>query len=112
MPGTEICRHCRHPRHRSDCGVDDCGCVHYEPLLRKVRQRTWLVSVSFFVKNRWTPDVSLRVQASTSGGAALKAVRQAKRERQSRRHILQTKIVAIPVRGTKADCSIEDSLTF
>ena len=97
MPKTEICRHCRHPRHRADCGVDDCGCVHFQLLERKPRQRTWIVSVSFFEKNRWTPDVGLRVQASTSGGAALNAVRQAKHDRQSKRRISSTRIVASPV---------------
>ena len=97
MSRTERCRHCRHPRHRGDCGVDDCGCIRFELFARKPRQRTWIVSVAFFEKNRWTPAVELRVQASTVGGAALKASRQARRDRTSRRRILQTKIVAIPV---------------
>jgi hypothetical protein len=39
----------------------------------------------------------MRVHASTVGGAALKAVRQAKRERRSRRRITSTRIVASPV---------------
>jgi len=103
MPKIEICRHCHHASYahvNEECVAHDqqgtCGCIRFETLQRKPRQRTWIVSVSFF-ENRWTPDVSLRIQASTSGGAALKAVRQANRERTSRRHILQKKIVAIPV---------------
>jgi hypothetical protein len=41
------------PAHRGDCGVDDCGCVHYEARPnREDRQRTWIVSVQFFEKNR------------------------------------------------------------
>jgi hypothetical protein len=97
MPKSEICKHCHHPAHRADCGVDDCGCVRFEPLVRKVRQRTWIVTVAFYEKYRWTPEVELRVQASTVGGAALKASRQARRERQSRKWVLQTRIAVTPV---------------
>jgi hypothetical protein len=92
-----ICTFCKHPAHRADCGVDDCGCVRYEMLTRKPRQRTWLVRVRFFELNRWTSDVELRVRASTSGGAALKAVREAKRQRTSRRRVMQTRIMVAPV---------------
>lgn len=91
------CRHCYHPAHRADCGVDDCGCVRYEALQRRVRQRVWVVNVAFLEKNRWTPDLELRVNASTIGGAALKASREAKRQRQSKRRVLQTRITVTPV---------------
>jgi hypothetical protein len=90
-----VCKSCKHPAHRADCGVDDCGCVRYEP--RQQRQRTWLVQVGFFEVNRWTADQELRVQASTSGGAALKAIRQVKHGRTSRRRILQTRVLVVPV---------------
>jgi hypothetical protein len=78
--------------------VDDCGCVHYEARAdRQVRQRTWIVWIEFFVKNRWMPAVEKRVTAQGIGGAAMKAVRQAKHERESRRRVLQTRIVVVPV---------------
>jgi hypothetical protein len=78
--------------------VDDCGCVRYDARRnREDQQRTWLVSVEFFEKNRWMPAVEVRVKAHGAGGAAMKAVRQAKHERQSRRRILQTRVVMVPV---------------
>jgi hypothetical protein len=92
------CKNCGHPAHRGDCGVDDCGCVHYEARHNhEDRHRTWLVSVEFFEKNRWMPAVEVRVKAQGIGGAVMKAVRQVKHERASRRRILQTRIVAVPV---------------
>lgn len=104
MPKTEMCRHCHHASYahiNGECVAHDqqgtCGCVRVEAIQRKPRQRTWIVAVAFFEKNRWTPDVELRVQASTSGGAALKASRQARHERQSRRRVLQTRIVVTPI---------------
>jgi len=115
MLRTEICHHCRHASYAhvdGECIAHDqqgtCGCIRFEALQRKVRQRTWIVSVSFFEKNRWTTSAELRVQASTSGGAALKAVRQARRERNSRRRITSTRIVASPVPYSGA-CSIRES---
>ena len=104
MPKTEICRHCRHASYAhvaGECVAHDqqgtCGCVRFESLQRKVRQRTWIVKVGFFEFNKWAPDQELRVQASTSGGAALKAVRQAKRARSSKRRIMQTRLTIMPV---------------
>jgi len=98
MTKQAYCRNCGHPAHRGDCGVDDCGCVHYEARPnRDDRQRTWLVSVEFFEKNRWMPPVEVRVKAQGIGGAAMKAVRHAKHERTSRRRALQTRVVVVPV---------------
>ncbi len=92
------CRNCHHPVHRADCGVDDCGCIRFEPHPpRQPRARTWVVSVAFFEKNRWMPDVELRVQAATVGGASLKALREARRQRASRRRVLQTRVTLVPV---------------
>ena len=98
MPTLPYCKNCGHPAHRADCGVDDCGCVKYEPRPRReVRQRTWIVFVEFFEKNRWKPAVEVRVKAQGIGGAAMKAVRQVKHERESKRRVLQTRIVVVPV---------------
>ena len=98
MNKQPYCRNCGHPAHRGDCGVDDCGCVHYEARPdRGARQRTWIVWIEFFEKNRWTPAVEVRVKAQGIGGAAMKAVREAKHERESRRRVLQTRIVVAPV---------------
>jgi len=98
MAKQPYCKNCGHPAHRADCGVDDCGCVKYEPReLREDRQRTWIVKVAFFEKNRWTPDKEVRVRAQGNGGAAMKAVRQVKHERESKRRVLQTRITVVPV---------------
>jgi hypothetical protein len=92
------CKTCGHPAHRADCGVDDCGCVHYEPRPnREDRQRMWIVTIAFFEFNKWTADKEVRVRAQGIGGAAMKGVRQAKHERTSKRHVLQTRITVIPV---------------
>ncbi len=100
MTTCRFCKHAAYAHVRGECLAHDqqgtCGCIRFEALDRKPRQRTWLVTVAFFEKNRWTPDVTLRVQASTMGGAALKALRQAKRERTSRRHILQARTTLVP----------------
>ena len=98
MTKQPYCRNCGHPAHRGDCGVDDCGCVRYDARRnREDQQRTWLVSVEFFEKNRWMPAVEVKVKAHGAGGAAMKAVRQVKHERKSRRRILQTRVVMVPV---------------
>jgi hypothetical protein len=98
MAKQPYCKNCGHPKHKADCGVDDCGCVKYEPRPnREDRQRTWIVDVSFFEKNRWTPDKRVKVRAQGIGGAAMKAVRLAKHERESKRRVLQTRITVLPV---------------
>ena len=70
MPTAPYCKNCKHPQHRNDCGVDDCGCIRYEARpARTARQRIWLVNVSFFEFNRWTPKKEVRVKAQGIGGA-------------------------------------------
>jgi hypothetical protein len=92
------CRNCGHPSHRADCGVDDCGCVRYEARADpEERQRTWIVQIEFFEKNRWMPGVVVKVKAQGIGGAAMKAVRVVKHERESKRRVLQTRITVMPV---------------
>jgi hypothetical protein len=98
MITLSYCRNCGHPAHRADCGVDDCGCVRYEPRPdREARQRLWIVLVEFFEKNRWMPGVVVKVKAQGIGGAAMKAVRAVKHERESKRRVLQTRITVMPV---------------
>ncbi len=100
MDKQPYCRNCKHPAHRADCGVDDCGCIKFEPKPpRAERQRTWLVTVSFLEFNKWTTGVPVRVRAQGIGGAAQKAVREAKHARTSSRRIVQTRIVVEPVRA-------------
>ncbi len=74
------CKNCGHPAHRADCGVDDCGCVKYVPRPPKdpERLRTWIVTASFFVKNRWIAG-EVRVKAAGLVGATTKGLREAKR---------------------------------
>lgn len=96
------CRHCNHPAHRADCGVDDCGCVRYEPrdlVAREARKRTFLVEVKFFVRNRWIESGQLRVKAMAAGGAAAIGIRQAKREHLQPQTRVQTVVKAVPVKG-------------
>jgi hypothetical protein len=98
MATKPYCKNCGHPAHCGDCGVDDCGCVRYEARPnRQDRQRTWVVRVAFFEKNRWLPDREVKVRAQGIGGAAMKAVRQAKHDRQSKRRVMQTRITVLPV---------------
>ena len=53
-----ICRNCWHVDYahvNGECVA--CGCIKFEPKpKREERQRTWIVKVAFFEKNRWTPD--------------------------------------------------------
>src|SRR5947209_12758735 len=95
------CKNCGHTAHRADCGVDDCGCIRYEARPnREERQRTWIVGIAFFEKNRWMPAIEVKVKAQGIGGAAMKAVRQVKHERESTTRILQTRITIVPVPRT------------
>ena len=96
------CRHCSHPAHRADCGVDDCGCVKFEPrdlAAREARKRTWLVDVQFFVKNRWVVAPQQRVKAAGHGGAAMAGIRAAKAEAlRPRQRVEQVKVALTPIR--------------
>ena len=96
------CKHCGHPPHRADCGVDDCGCVHYEPRPARdpERLRTWIVNAQFFVKNRWIGGEA-RVKAGGLVGAATKGLREAKREALTpNTRVMQTKVTIVPVQGS------------
>ena len=104
MPHCQpYCRHCHHPAHRADCGVDDCGCVKYEArdlAAREARKRTWLVDVEFFVKNRWHVVPQQRVKATGHGGAAMAGIRAAKAVAlRARQRVQQVKVTLTPVPG-------------
>ncbi len=64
---------------------------------REDRERTWIVGIEFFEKNRWMPNVEVKVNAQGIGGASMKAVRLVKHERESKRRVLQTRITVVPV---------------
>ncbi len=102
-----ICAYCKHADYahvKGECVA--CGCVHFDPRPKRAdRQRTWNVLISFFEKNRWMPQVQVRVRAHGIGGAAQKAVRQAKRDRTSTRRILHTRITVTPVPHSSAAAS-------
>ena len=97
------CRHCHHPAHRADCGVDCCGCIRYEAVdraAREARQRTWLVDASFFVRNRWVDAPQQRVKAAGHGGALMRGVRLAKQAAlRPRQRVAQVRVVVTPVPG-------------
>jgi hypothetical protein len=101
------CRHCKHPAHRADCGVDDCGCARYEPrdqAAREKHRRFWLVEVSMFVRNRWVEGPALRVRAGGAGGAAATAIREARRQRlRPRTRVAQTIVKVTTVKGGQRD---------
>ena len=101
-----FCRHCGHSAHRADCGLDDCGCVKYEPrdrAAREARKRTWLVDVRFFVKNRWLDAPQQRVKAAGRGGAAMLGIRAATLQRlRPRLRVAQVRLTITPVTRTIA----------
>jgi hypothetical protein len=99
-----FCASCKHKAHP---GVDcpECGCCHYEDrtVLREGRQRLWLVTAAFFVRNRWI-EREVRVKAGGQGGAALKGLRLAKREAlKPRTRVEQVKLTLIPVRQSRKE---------
>ena len=104
MP-KQVCRHCYHPEDvhningTGDCG---CGCIRLEPIdreAREARKRTWLVEVSMFVKNRWVESGQFRVRSQGAAGAAMAALRQAKRDHlRPRTRVAKFKIAIVPVR--------------
>ena len=99
MQRNPYCRHCHHPAHAHDCGVDGCGCVRYEPVnhaAREARKRLWVAQVSFFVRNRWV-GIEVRVKAQAQAGAAFHAVKAAKRQAlPPRTRITQVRVVLTP----------------
>ena len=96
------CRHCFHPSHRADCGVDDCGCVRYEVVdhaAREARLRTWLVDAEFLTTRGWQKAPQQRVKAGGHGGALMKGVRAAKQAvLRPRQRVEQVRVVLTPVR--------------
>ena len=96
------CCHCYHPAHRADCGVDDCGCVRYQPtdlLAREARHRTWLVDVQLLTRSRWVTAPQQRVKAGGHGGALMKGVRAAKQAvLRPRQRVEQVKVTLTPVK--------------
>lgn len=100
MPSKPYCRDCHHPAHtRGDCGVEDCGCVRYVPVdlaAREARKRLWVADVAFFVRNRWV-KATVRVKAQSHQGAALHAVREAKKlALKPRTRVQQVRMVLTP----------------
>jgi hypothetical protein len=81
-----------------DCVV--CGCMRFKvraPQAREARLRTWVVSAQFFVKNRWIA-AEVRVKAMGHAGAAMKAVREAKRlALKPGSRVSQVRVTLIPV---------------
>ena len=102
-----ICRDCKHPKDVHDVdgrGLCACGCVRLTPIdfaAREARQRTWLVDVSFFVRNRWIAAPQQRVKAGGHGGAGMKAMRGAKAAvLRPRQRVEQVKVTITPVKGS------------
>ena len=97
------CRHCFHPAHRADCGVDDCGCVRYEPVdhaARAARQRAWLVDAEFLTTRGWRKAPQQRVKAGGHGGALMKGVRAGKQAAlRPRQRVEQVRVTLTPVKG-------------
>jgi hypothetical protein len=98
------CRHCRHGRHEGDCGIEDCGCVKFEPrdvAAREARKRMWIVRVTFLTSKSWAIEREVRVRAAGLTGAVMQGVRQARREAlPPRTRVRQAAVKAIPVPGS------------
>ena len=81
-----------------DCVV--CGCTRLklpDIAAKQARLRTWLATVAFFVTNRWIAK-EVRVKAMGHGGAALRAVREAKAlALKPRTRVAQVRITLTPV---------------
>ena len=102
-----VCRYFYHPEdvhHVNDTGECGCGCVKLVPIdwrSRDARKRTWIVSVSMFVKNRWVGSGDFRVRSPGAAGAAALALRQAKRDHlKPRTRIAQFRVSIVPVPGS------------
>ena len=102
MPAP-FCRHCHHPAHCADCGVDDCGCVRYEATDRsgrEARQRMWLVDAQFLTTRGWVSAPQQRVKAAGHGGALMKGVREAKQAAlRPRQRVQRVKVTLTAVPG-------------
>ena len=94
------CRHCHHPAHRAECGVDDCGCVRYEPRTpRETRLRSWLVDAQFLTTRGWIAARQQRVRAAGQGGALMRGVREARRAAlRPRQRVAQVKATVTPIK--------------
>ena len=94
------CKHCFHPAHRADCGVDDCGCVRYEAVdfaAREARLRSWLVDVEFLTTRGWRTAPQQRVKTAGHGGALTRGVRAAKQAAlRPRQRVQQVRAVLTP----------------
>ena len=103
--GRPICRHCYHPQEVHDVngrGECACGCVKLVPLDREAHQRTWLVDVEFFVRNRWIAAPQQRVRAQAYSGAAFKGVRAAKAAvLRPRQRVQQVRMMLTPVPSSR-----------
>jgi hypothetical protein len=65
---------------------------------KEARLRTWIGIVEFFVRNRWIKAPEVRVRAMGHGGAAMRAVREAKPlALKPRTRVLQLRITLVPV---------------
>jgi len=101
-----ICRHCHHPsevHNTSGQGECACGCVRLVPIdfaAREARQRSWLVDVEFFAKNRWIAAPQQRIKAGGHGGAAMKGLRGAKvAVLRPRQRVEQIRLTITPIKG-------------
>ena len=97
------CRNCGHHRDAHDPTNGECiqcGCIRLQlrdPKAREARLRTWIAKAEFFVKNRWVVQ-EVRVKAMGHVGAAMKAVREAKRlALKPRTRVAQVRITITPV---------------
>ena len=101
------CTACGHHSDAHDPNTGDCiqcGCIHLtlpNKGAREARLRTWIVNVEFFVKNGWIRK-EVRVKAMGHGGAALRAVREAKAlALKPRTRVQQIRLTLIPVPKSK-----------
>jgi hypothetical protein len=99
-----MCRACGHHRDAHDPKTGECiqcGCIRLQlrdKAAREARLRTWIVNAEFFVRNRWVKAPELRVRAMGHGGAAMKAMREAKAlALKPRTRVAQVRLTLVPV---------------
>src|SRR5689334_3486215 len=103
MNTNGYCASCKHPKHEGDC--ERCGCTRYRDRreIVEARQRLWVVSAEFFVRNRWIAR-EVKVRAIGQGGAAMKGLREAKQlVLKPRTRIAQVRLTLTPVPRRKGE---------
>src|SRR5687767_12095335 len=94
------CKSCKHPAHlKIDCPT--CGCVRYKDRTadRDRRSRIWIANVEYLTTRKgWVKAPEVRVLALGVGGAAMRALREARvLTLRPGQRVAQTRILLTPI---------------